>query len=626
MRIRSLIVLATLLLANLSSVESAHAGLYAFTTHTFTSCGATGRSGPAQSSCTSSYSAAPWATNSSFFSVTNGIQSWKVPGTGTYTLDIFGASGGASTARSFAGGKGARVQTTVSLTEGHVIKILVGQVGGSFSYTGGGGGGTFIYNQTIGAAIAVAGGGGGGGDSGGAGYSASTTTSGNGSWGGYASGTSGIGGSASTGSGWGFSGAGINGDGQGGGSSYSYSTGANALSFTNGGTGAGQSGTDTTASCVGAWGGFGGGGGGQCNGGGGGGGYSGGAAGGGGGGSYVTGSSTSISVISTSDSAKVIITATSPVVMDATPPVITGPGASTGASSSISIAENSTSVTTFQVNETSTWSISGTDSTFFSIGSSSGVLTITARDFETRADANQDNVYLVIVTATDLNSNATSQTLSVTITNINEAPSISTNSSAATYSLSLNENNSTVATFSGTDVDSGTTLGFSISGTDSGDFHIGVSNGVLQFLNNPDYELPVDSDANNVYVVQVILSDGSLVDTQTITITITNVTENLVVAAPTLSANPKKGMPVTVSLVVDSSAQVMFFANGKRISSCKIRITSGVYPNNVATCVWKPTFTGRVVLTARVDPTLAGFATVTSPAITIYVERRTNQR
>lgn len=96
-KIRGLLITLLLLTSNLSFISTAEAALYDFTTHTFTACGATGQSGPAQSSCISSYSGASWASNATYFSVTGGIQSWKVPGTGTYTLDVYAAKGGAST-------------------------------------------------------------------------------------------------------------------------------------------------------------------------------------------------------------------------------------------------------------------------------------------------------------------------------------------------------------------------------------------------------------------------------------------------------------------------------------------------------------------------------------------------
>lgn len=623
-KLRALATVAILFASQFLVIDGAKAALYDFTTHTFTSCGATGQSGPTLSQCTTSYSSAAWASDASYFTVGTGIQIWKVPGTGTYTLDVYGAKGGNFTTNGNTAGQGARVQMTVTLTEGHQIKILVGQPGGIYGYTGGGGGGTFVYNQTTSTLIAVAGGGGAASSSNGVGCNATLTETGGVCYSnGYSGGTAGSGGTGNASSGWGSGGAGYSGDGGGGGGPYS---GVAAKSFINGGAGSGPYGSTPSASCNGAWGGFGGGGGGGCNGGGGGGGYSGGAPGGGGGASYLTGTSKSSAVISGSIQAQVIITASTPIVSDAVAPTITGPGSATGATSGISIAESTTAVTTFAANETVTWTKSGTDGAFFTIGSSSGVLTITARDFETKADANGDNVYVVMITATDLASNTTSQTLSVTITNVNEPPVISTNGSAPTYSLSQAENISAVATFAGTDVDTGTTLSFTISGTDSADFTIGGSNGVLAFAQSPDFELPADSDANNVYIVVVNLSDGALSDSQTVTITITNINESLSAQLPSLSGVPAKGANVTISMTIDAPSRVMFLVNGKRISTCKSRVTSGNYPNNVATCIWKPSVSGRAVITATITPTVANFSAIESAPLAVFVQRRSGLR
>jgi alpha-tubulin suppressor-like RCC1 family protein len=106
------------------------------------------------------------------------------------------------------------------------------------------------------------------------------------------------------------------------------------------------------------------------------------------------------------------------------PPVIISDGGNTNVS--LSVAENSTAVSTVSATDadpgqTITYSISGgADAARFSIGATSGVVTFSAApDYEAPADANADNVYTVIVRATD-NGNppkSATQTLSVTVTN-----------------------------------------------------------------------------------------------------------------------------------------------------------------------------------------------------------------
>ena len=126
---------------------------------TFTNCGATGKNGPSQSDCNTSYSSTDLSGE---VTVSNGIQSWTAPSDGTYTIIAYGAQGGGSD-----GGKGAKISGEFTLTSGTVIKILVGQQGLTVNTSGfeaSGGGGTFVTksphndNNSI---LVVAGGGGG---------------------------------------------------------------------------------------------------------------------------------------------------------------------------------------------------------------------------------------------------------------------------------------------------------------------------------------------------------------------------------------------------------------------------------------------------------------------------------
>ena len=223
----------------------------------FATCGATGATGPTASACSTAYSGTSLAGQ---VSVSGGIQSWTVPATGTYTVRLAGAVGGPSSVwGAYSGGSGAVLTTQLSLTQGTVLKILVGQTGTNGSpYCGGGGGGTYVV--TGGTALAVAGGGAGAGSSGN-GYSASTnlTNTGNfisdGNTGGAGFNTNGPLGNSLTFPNWG---------------------GGQAYAFTAGGLGAAGYGpgysVDTEDGYV-EWGGFGGGGGGGWADGGGGGGY-----------------------------------------------------------------------------------------------------------------------------------------------------------------------------------------------------------------------------------------------------------------------------------------------------------------------------------------------------------------
>ena len=133
---------------------------------TFTNCTQTGRNGPSQGQVNTAYG------NSNLngkVTVSNGVQSWVVPETGKYTIEVQGAVGGKSRYGSANPGKGAKMSGEFNLTKGETIYVVVGQKGlqcqswaNSANGAGGGGGGTFVYkaNKTL---LIAAGGGGGAG-------------------------------------------------------------------------------------------------------------------------------------------------------------------------------------------------------------------------------------------------------------------------------------------------------------------------------------------------------------------------------------------------------------------------------------------------------------------------------
>lgn len=86
------------------------------------------------------------STSPTRFSATGTIESFVVPAAGNYVIEAAGAQGGAGGGP---GGKGARVRGTFFLNEGDVLKIVVGQQGGTGNTphlpAGGGGGGSFVW-------------------------------------------------------------------------------------------------------------------------------------------------------------------------------------------------------------------------------------------------------------------------------------------------------------------------------------------------------------------------------------------------------------------------------------------------------------------------------------------------
>ena len=102
----------------------------------------------------------------------------------------------------------------------------------------------------------------------------------------------------------------------------------------------------------------------------------------------------------------------------------------------------------------------------------------------------------------------------------NTAPAINN----STNSYSVEEGATSGFTVSASDAE-GNSLTYSISGDDSSLMSIS-SAGVVTFKTAPDFEVPADANADNVYMIVAAVSDGSLSDSKTFQITVTNDTSD----------------------------------------------------------------------------------------------------
>ena len=169
------------------------------------------------------------------------------------------------------------------------------------------------------------------------------------------------------------------------------------------------------------------------------------------------------------------------------------------------------------------WSLGGDDAALFSI--EGGMLTfVSAPDFESPADMGEDNVYQVTVEAGD-GTNMDTQNVTVTVTNVDEAPDV-TGDATAEYAENAT---STVATYTAVDPE-GAEIVWSLGGDDAALFSI--DGGELAFMSAPDFESPADMGEDNVYQVTVEAGDGTNMDTQAVTVTVTNVEDDEPVGDP----------------------------------------------------------------------------------------------
>ena len=235
-------------------------------------------------------------------------------------------------------------------------------------------------------------------------------------------------------------------------------------------------------------------------------------------------------------------------------PVITSDGG--GAAATVNVAENATAVTTVAATDadlpgqTLTYAISGgADAARFTINGSTGVLTfVTAPNYEAPTDAGADNVYDVTVQVSD-GSLIDTQAIAVTVTNVNEAPVITSNGSGPSAGVGVVENQTAVTTVVSTDVDGATPSYSIVGGADQSRFSINAATGVLSFVAAPDFEAPTDVGSDNIYDVTVQVSDGGLSDTQALAVTVTPVNDN----APTITSNGG-GTNANVNVAENSSA------------------------------------------------------------------------
>mgnify|MGYP001174667484 FL=1 len=194
--------------------------------------------------------------------------------------------------------------------------------------------------------------------------------------------------------------------------------------------------------------------------------------------------------------------------------------------SSSSIDENTLNVLSVTVEDVEDdvigYSLSGNDAEKLSISTSGAITFKTNPDFETPTDINSDNTYEITVEASDGTDTVTDD-LVITILDVeNEGNPIIEGLS----SQSINENDSIGISFTVTDPQNDT-ISFSLSGVDKDLFTL-TFDGLNASLtsSSKDYELPEDSDANNVYLVSVNFSDDLNTTSQEVEVSISNINDN----------------------------------------------------------------------------------------------------
>jgi len=230
------------------------------------------------------------------------------------------------------------------------------------------------------------------------------------------------------------------------------------------------------------------------------------------------------------------------------------------------------------------YSLSGTGSENFSVSSDGTVTLASGLDYETATG------YAITLTASD-GANSVSETLTINVGDINEAPSL-TNSLAASSFAENVATGTTIATASASDPES-QTISYSLSGTGSEKFSVD-SAGNITLSSALDYETTTS------YSLTLTASDGANSTSNTINISVDDVIELSIALASSsisLSETATSGTSVTTTATTtDGSATVTYSLSGT--DSDKFSVSSNGTITTAASLDYETTTSYSLTLTA----------------------------
>ena len=188
----------------------------------------------------------------------------------------------------------------------------------------------------------------------------------------------------------------------------------------------------------------------------------------------------------------------------------------------------------------------GADNASFTIDRVTGQLKVasgTTLDFESPADTGDtanNNTYVVTIRATDsLGGDSNDVTVTVTVTDLNEEPTFGAVDAATTPPANtvgmagdiMEDGSLDIATYTASDPEGGEVT-LSLEGDDAAMFELAADSDttnavsrVLSFSSRPDFEMPGDSNSDNIYEVTVVASDGPNTAMRSVTVKVTDADE-----------------------------------------------------------------------------------------------------
>ncbi len=214
------------------------------------------------------------------------------------------------------------------------------------------------------------------------------------------------------------------------------------------------------------------------------------------------------------------ITVAAVIPPDITPPMIVGPSGNPGATqATLRMAEGLSAVTRLFADEAVVWSVTGgPDAAVFIIDRATGALTFAqVPDFDMPADAQAQNTYAVVLSATDSTGNTSTITLTIIITDVVEPDTTSpTILGPGDQRYSLREGQTFIVTLRASERVTWAIAG----GADGAALIIDAVSGAVQFARAPDFDVPGDANGDNSYVVRIIATDAAG-NAGTVTLTVT---------------------------------------------------------------------------------------------------------
>ena len=203
-------------------------------------------------------------------------------------------------------------------------------------------------------------------------------------------------------------------------------------------------------------------------------------------------------------------------------PVNNAPAFTAGSITTLPIAENTAANTNIDAavtatdadGHTLTYGLTGIDAASFDIDSTTGqLITKIALNHETKSS------YSVTVSVSDGQGGSDSISVTISVTDVNEAPTFATASTTRSIAERTAAGINIGAAVVATDPDANANLTYTLGGTDAASFDIDSRTGQIKT------KAALNFDTQKIYTVSVAVSDGTLTDSITVTISVIDLDE-----------------------------------------------------------------------------------------------------